>query len=232
MPTLELHRKSPLSPREHTLLPGGVELVTDEPGVIVRALPDLPLPELLQLTASLVRAVPDAKLVVKMEAGQQQYSLPAPIDAGPKDASPAVRSVIPPKRTFDDHGLAGDDPKNPWASVDAAPLDDARFEAVGARFHGHTLDSAGRERARALLQATAPLSLALGCRVARETGWRSAIQQVKRCLRHADARVRKEAVLAVGVLGGPALAVAVRPLLDDPNPEIQAAAQQALDGWA
>jgi hypothetical protein len=34
------------------------------------------------------------------------------------------------------------------------------------------------------------------------------------------------------VLGGPALAVAVRPLLDDPNPEIQAAAQQALDGWA
>jgi hypothetical protein len=207
-------------------------LITDEPGVLVRADLALPLPSLLQLAAALGRAVPDAKLIVKEDAGQSRYSLPPTPEAAPKTATAAQRALVPKKRTFDDHGLEEDDPDNPWSALDADPLTDARFEAVAAGFVDHSLDSVGRDRARALLRSTAPLELALGCRIARLTEWKSAVQPAKRCLRHGDTRVRLEAVQAVGALGGPALELAVRPLLDDTSPEVRAAAQVAVDGWA
>ncbi len=232
MPILELHRPQPLSRRERTLLPGGCKLVTDEPGVLVRADLPLPLPSLLQLSAAMGRAVPDARLVVKEDAGQSRYAVPPTPEAAPRQTTAAQRAVVPKTRPVDDHGLDEDDPDNPWSALDAAPLTAARFATVADGFAGHSLDSVGRDRTRGLLRATDPLELALGCRIARETGWRSAVQSAKRCLRHADSRVRLEAVQAVGALGGPALEVAVRPLLQDANPEIRAAAAAAVEGWA
>lgn len=231
MPTIELHRRASLTRRERTLLPGGCKLVTDEPGVLVRADHNLPLPALLKLAVAMGRAVADARFVVKDDAGTGFYTLPSAPEAAPKAAALEQRALVPKRRTFDDHGLSEDDPDNPWAALDREPLTAERYERVGRGFAGHSLDSAGRERTRTLLQSTTPLELALGCRISRETAWRSAVQPARKCLRHADTRVRLEAVRAVGSLGGPALEIAVRPLLDDPNPEIRAAAASAIEGW-
>ena len=82
-----------------------------------------------------------------------------------------------------------------------------------------------------MLRSTDPLELAAGCRIARVTEWRSMAQSIKRCVRHADTRVRLEAVMALSELGGPSMSLAVRPLLDDAAPEVRDAAEQAMAKW-
>lgn len=230
MPTLELRRSTPLTRRERTLLPGGLDYVEDEPPVRARIQLYVPLPKFVEVAIALARAVPDADIRVVEEAGsrpgqQAQDQLPA---SPPKDRTPdkAHRAMVPKKRTFDDHGLDEDDPDNPWSALDLSDIDRA-----AARFQGHKLDSNGRDRVRAMLRSTDPLELAVACRIARVTEWRSMSQTIKRCVRHADTRVKLEAVQALAALGGPAMALAVRPLLQDPAPEVRAAAQAALAHW-
>ena len=223
MPVLELRRDAPLSARERALLPGGCQPVTDEPGVLARARCVLPLPRLVQLAVAMGRAVVDAQLHVIEEVGTEQlYALPKEEPAPPKIADAAVQAAAE-RRTFDDHKLTADDPTNPWARLDLGDIDRA-----AARFAGHTLDGPGRERVRGLLRSTDPLELALGCRVAGATVWRSAVTQIKPCLRHADSRVRLEAVRAIGLLGGPAFSVQLRGMAQDPAPEVREAVAEAI----
>jgi HEAT repeat protein len=58
--------------------------------------------------------------------------------------------------------------------------------------------------------------------------WRSAVTQIKPCLRHADSRVRLEAVRAIGLLGGPAFSVQLRGMAQDPAPEVREAVAEAI----
>lgn len=223
MPILELRRDAPLSPRERALLPGGCLPVTDEPGVLARANSTVPLPRLIQLAVAMGRAVPDAQIGVIEEVGNEQlYSVAKEEPPPPKIADAAVQAAAP-RRTFDDHKLTADDPGNPWARLDLSDLDKA-----AARFVGHTLDGPGRERVRAYLRSTEPKELALGCRIAGLTVWRSAVTQIKPCLRHADSRVRLEAVRAIGLLGGPAFSVQLRGMAQDPAPEVREAVAEAI----
>lgn len=225
MPTIELRRASPLTRRERTLLPGGLDFIDDEPPVLARIQLYVPLPKFVEVAITLSRAVPDAEIRVIEEAGTPTSALPP---SPPKDrtSEAAHRALVPKKRTFDDHGLEEDDPDNPWSALDLSDIDQA-----AARFEGHKLDSSGRDRVRAMLRSTDPLELAAGCRIARVTEWRSMAQSIKRCVRHADTRVRLEAVMALSELGGPSMSLAVRPLLDDAAPEVRDAAEQAMAKW-
>ena len=223
MPILELRRGAPLSPRERALLPGGAEPVADEPGVLARANSTLPLPRLIQLAVAMGRAVPDAALHVEEERGAEAiYGVEKEAPAAPAAADPAV-AALATRKVFDDHQLSEADPANPWSKLDHSDIDQA-----AARFVGHTLDGPGRDRVRAMLRGTDPAEIALGCRVAGVTAWRSAVQQVKPCLRHADTRVRVEAARAVGLLGGPALSVQLRGMTEDTAPEVREAVAEAL----
>jgi len=226
MPTLELRRPTPLTRRERSLLPGGLDLIDDEPPVLARIQLFVPLPRFIEVAVALARAVPDAEVRVVEEAGAPATALPA---TPPKDrtSEKAHRALIPKKRTFDDHGMEEDDPDNPWSALDLSDVDKA-----AARFEGHKLDSNGRDRVRQMLRSTDPKELAAGCRIARVTAWRSMAQTIKRNVRHADTRVRLEAVQALAALGGPSMSLAVRPLLDDPAPEVREAAAAAMDVWA
>jgi hypothetical protein len=207
------------------LLPGGLDFIEDEPPLLARIQLYVPLPEFVEVAISLARAIPDAEVRVVEDAGAPTSELPP---SPPKDRSSeqAHRALIPKKRTFDDHGLEEDDPDNPWSALDLSNVDQA-----AARFEGHTLDSNGRDRVRRMLRSTSPDDLAAGCRIARVTGWRSMAQTIKRCVRHADTRVRLEAVMALTELGGPAMSIAVRPLLEDAAPEVREAARLAMDKW-
>ena len=225
MPTIELRRPSPLTRRERTLLPGGLDLIEDEPPVLARIQLYVPLPKFVEVAVQLSRAIPDAEIRVVEDAGTPTSTLPP---SPPKDraSEQAHRALVPKKRTFDDHGLEDDDPDNPWSALDLSDIDHAT-----ARFEGHKLDSNGRDRVRRMLRSTDPTELAAACRIARITEWRSMAQSIKRCARHADTRVRLEAVLALTELGGPSMSLAVRPLLDDAAPEVRAAAEQAMAKW-
>ncbi len=225
MPTIELLRPSPLTRRERTLLPGGLDLIEDEPPVLARIQLHVPLPRFVEVAVALARAVPDAQIRVVEEPGTQGMGLP-PSPVEEKKAEQRHAALVPPRRTFDDHGLDADDPNNPWSALDVSDIDRA-----AARFVGHSLDSNGRDRVRAMLQSTSPADIAAGCRIARVTQWRSMAQTIKKCVRHGDTRVRLEAVQALRELGGPGMAVAIRPLLTDSAPEVREAAEAALAAW-
>ena len=145
---------------------------------------------------------------------------PTQAAAGPnKGAAGATRSG--------DHSLVPSVPPvaagDPWSLLDAGKVEDA--ERV---FAHQGLTSQGRDRVRAMLRSTEPEDVALACRIARLTRWRSVVHNLRGLVRHADVRVRCDAVEAIGVLAGPALEPALRPLLQDPSPEVQAAAIAAI----
>ena len=116
MPTIELRRASPLTRRERTLLPGGLDFIDDEPPVLARIQLYVPLPKFVEVAVTLSRAVPDAEIRVIEEAGTPTSALPP---SPPKDrtSEAAHRALVPKKRTFDDHGLEEDDPDNPWSAL-------------------------------------------------------------------------------------------------------------------
>lgn len=113
-----------------------------------------------------------------------------------------------------------------WALAEAGDL-------VGAAraFEGLQLDPSGRDRVRDMLQSTQPSELAMGCLIARLTGWKSAVQNMRSLVRHADATVRLEAVRAVAALAGPVMTPVLRPAETDPNPEVRAVAIAAIELW-
>jgi hypothetical protein len=200
MPILLLSRPKPLTAVEARALPKGCEPVDGDGGVVARAEVDLPLGGLLGYAVAMGRAVPDALFSV-LEA---QVIAKPPADDAPSDG------VITET--------------NPWALVDARRLADA--ERVFAA--GNGLDAAGRDRCRLLLSAADSAEVALGCRIARVTNWKSIVVNLRPLLRHDHPAVRRDAVAAIGALAGPSMAAAVRPLLEDPDAEVKAAAKEAF----
>jgi hypothetical protein len=205
MTTLLLRRTSPLSVRELSQLPRGCVGVQGESDIIARATIKLPLPRLLSFAVAMGRAIPDARFESFEEA---EGELPPP---GPEAELPPAELEL------------AEEP-DPWALIAAGDYNGA--EAVLGR--RAALDPDGRDRVRALLGSTDPAEVALACRLARLTRWKSLAQNMRSLVQHADVRVRRDAVTAMGVLTGPAFVPVVRPLLQDPSPEVREAAAAAL----
>lgn len=201
MPVLLLSRPKPLTPAEVKALPKGCFPVDGGDGVVARAEIDLPLGGLLGYAVAMGRAVPDALFSV------EDVPVVHPVEVAPAAAPAEVITEA-----------------DPWALVDAGrPADAERVFAAG-----NGLDPAGRDRCRLLLASGDPHMVALGCRVARITNWKSIVVNLRPLLRHDHPAVRRDAVEAIGVLAGPSMAGAVRPLAADPDAEVKAAALTAL----
>jgi len=226
MPGFTLHRDHPLTEEEWSRLPGGAEVVTDKTDVVARADVDGPLLELLHFVAVLARAIPDARLVVRQTAAITDISAGIPqISAvntlpGVSDRRAALPDAVEPSAPPDPALLRED----PWDLMDRGEI-----ERAEQRFAmGYELDPAGRDRVRDMFNSTDPATCALGCRLAGYTNWKSFVMTLRRALEHADVRVRRDAVVAIGKLAGPALVPAIEDKLRDPSPEVQQAARAAL----
>lgn len=202
MPILELRRSSPLSAAEIARLPDRCRAVPEpaDDHVVARAEVDLPTAELARFAFALGQAVPDAELAVTEP--------PAQVDTPAEDTGEADDDI---------------DRNDPWALLDAGRIDEAE-----AAFDGFSLDMEGRDRVRRLYMSTDPKEIALGCRIAGLTGWKSMATNMRRSLNHADTRVRRDAAWAIGKLAGPALIPPLQRLLDDPSPEVREAASEAI----
>jgi hypothetical protein len=228
MPILLLSRPKALTVAEKKLLPKGCVATDGDGGVVARADVDLPLGGLLGYAFALGRAVPDAFFSVQdlpavAAPGAPDPEAPAarapaaPAPTAPAAALPAPASAPPPA----DDVITETDP---WKLVAAGQI--AQAERVFSA--GNGLDSAGRDRCRALLNSRTPEDAALGCRIARMTGWRSIVINLKPLLAHAHPEVRRDAAAAIGALAGPSMAAVLRPLLNDPDAEVKKAAGEAL----
>ncbi len=114
---------------------------------------------------------------------------------------------------------------DPWKLAAAG---DARAEGM---LTGQPLDATGRFRVQEMWASGDPKVVALGCRIARVTGWKSAVQGMRRLLTHPSPLVRTEVVLGMGELAGPSLTMAVRPLLTDSDEGVRVVAKKVLAGW-
>ena len=164
---------------------------------------DLPpaLPALVGTVVALARALPHAMFAV---------------EATPAEA--AVVAAAPPPADAD-----ATEPQGAWALLDAG-----RVDAALATFAVEGLDTAGRDRTRALVASTDPEQVALACRIAAAATWRSFVTPMRRLLEHGDVRVRTQAVRAIGALAGPSLHASLQRLSGDPSPEVRAAVTRAL----
>lgn len=198
MPVLLLSRPTPLTSAEVARLPRGCVATDGAGGVVARAEVDLPPGALLAFAVAMGRAVPDAAFAV-------QEGVVAPPPSPPPDAE-----------NITEH--------DPWKLVAAGRI--AEAEKVFAA--GLGLDAAGRDRVRSLWRSVDPEQAALGCRIARASAWKAAATDVRRLLSHAHPVVRREAAATLGEIAGPSLAMAVRPLVDDPDAEVREAARAAV----
>ncbi len=215
---LQLRRGRPLDMGEIGRLPNGCVAVSGDGDLIARAQVQLPTSQLVALAVAMARAIPDSRFEVEDPDGHsrsvspERFSspqLPAPVG----DAASGASAPPSPSRASG----------NPWSLLAAGKVSEAE-----AAFDGIPLDSGGRDRVRAMLRSTQPAKVAQGCRIARLTGWRSAVHNLRPHLRHADADVRLDAAQAIGALAGPAMEPALRPLLADPSPEVREATASAI----
>ena len=177
-------------------------MVRGEGDIVARAVVQAPLPQLLALAVKMGRAAPDARFELVEDGAVQEAANP---NLAPVEA-PSARS--------------------PW-ELFAAGEDEAAY----ALFDGQSLDPEGRDRVRAMIQGTQPQDIIRGCKVARITAWKSIVQNMRGLVRHADPRVRLEVARAMGALAGPVMGPVLRPLAEDPNAEVRAAAAAALKVW-
>jgi hypothetical protein len=106
------------------------------------------------------------------------------------------------------------------------------MSVVKEEFEGTSLDMDGRDRVRDMLRSNDPVQLALGCRICAATGWRTAAQNMRRLLGHEAQDVRVAAAEAIGRLAGPAMEHYLKPLVQDPNKAVRAAALTAISRLA
>jgi hypothetical protein len=223
MNVLLLSRPKVLTAAEIKALPKGCVATKGEGGVVARAEIDLPLGGLLGYAVAMGRAVPDALFSVE---GLHVVAASTPAPGAAPGASPGA-GIGAPAPTALAEGSGADEvitEADPWKLVAAGQL--AQAERVFAA--GNGLDSAGRERCRALFTDRDPERLALGCRIARVTAWKSIVVTLRPLLTHAHPSVRRDAATAIGALAGPSMAATLRPLLADPDAEVRAAATEGL----
>lgn len=225
MPTFVLHRATALTEEEWTRLPRGAEAVNDGTDMVARAEVDGPLLDLLVFTAALARAVPDGRLLIRLSAAIADVAAGAAattaLQTVQQDAGAEPPPVLEVVEAADDPALKREDP---WALLDRGDL--ARAERRFAM--GYELDMTGRDRVRELFNSTDPATSALGARLAGYTNWKSFVTTLRRAVDHADVRVRRDVVIAIGKLAGPAMVPALEDRLRDPSPEVQAAARDAI----
>ncbi|MDP2315353.1 MAG: HEAT repeat domain-containing protein [Pseudomonadota bacterium] len=226
MPILLLSRPRPLTPAEIRLLPKGCVATDGSAGVVARAEVDLPLAGLLGFAVAMGRAVPDAFFGVQETPPPANTGAPAP--EGTIVGSAATGGAAVPVPAAPPAALAPTDDviteTDGWKLVDAGQIPQAE-RVFGA---GNPLDAAGRDRCRRLHNSGDPEEVALGCRIARLTNWKSIVVNLRPLLKHAHPSVRRDAAEAIGALAGPSMAATVRPLLTDPDAEVKAAATAAL----
>jgi len=116
----------------------------------------------------------------------------------------------------------GPDPEDPWSMLDAGDRDAAK-----ALFLEKRLDSAGRDRVRALLGSDLPEEVVLGCEISRWGRW-SVPMVLRRLLSDPTPAVRQQAVMALGVSAGPSLQGSIQPLLSDDDALVREAAALAI----
>lgn len=205
MASLDILRSRPLGPAERARLPEGVTCLGGEGERVAHILAPEDPAALVALVLALARALPDCR-VLWVETALEPAAQSVPPPGAPPPPRPA--------------GAAAGDP---WKLVESGEV-----EAGLRLLSGTDLDGRGRDYVRSMLQDTDPARLALACRIARVTGWRSSVSNIRRLLDHGDKRVRLAAIEAVGALAGPGLVPALLRLSGDPNPEIQAAAAAAV----
>lgn len=219
MPILLLSRPRPLTAAETRLLPKGCTATDGGEGVVARAEVDLPLAGLLGYAVAMGRAVPDAFFGVQevpaVSTGAPPPGTPSAAEVAMNPAAPAAVAA-PAEEVITE--------ADPWKLVDAGKHAQAERVFGG----GNGLDPAGRERTRRLLTSGDPEEVALGCRISRLTQWRSIVVNLRPLLRHEHPSVRRDAAEAIGALAGPSMAATVRPLVNDPDAEVKAAAVAAL----
>ena len=146
-------------------------------------------------------------------------------------------------KTFPDAGFKAEEvalaPVPPPAEPAPAPPDPWKLAAQGdytaalPLLQGSSLDSAGRDRLRAMLNGSDNKAIVFACQAAIATSWRSIAISLRSLLSSPAPEVRIAAMEAMSNLAGPSLAPAVRPLLADPDPAVRTAAEAAMKklGW-
>ncbi|MCB9764852.1 MAG: hypothetical protein H6739_34065 [Alphaproteobacteria bacterium] len=213
MPTFVLRRDAPLTAEEAGRLPAAAT-TPDEPGVVARALVEAPIAELCAFAAQLARAVPDATFEVHVPAAQ------ATVAPGEAPTVASGEAALVPADQVDAAFMEQD----PWALLDRGDVATAlrRFEA------GYELDSEGRDRVFSLSRSGDPAEVALSVDVARLTGYKSFIMNIRRMAGHNDPRIREACAKAMGALGGNALLIPLERLGEDKVPAVRDAAKAAI----
>lgn len=241
MPIFTLRRATPLTEEEQSRLPPYCRVLSDGSDLVASAELDRGIGELLAFTVVLARAVPDARLIIEVPAVavdiaggaaapvvSQAYVAPVPAEAPAQDANaPTQAAASAPVQTLPAPASAPLDVRgmDPWAALDSG--DRALAERIFAS--GYELDMLGRDRTREMFNSTDPDTCALACRIVGYTNWKSFATSLRRVLDHGDVRVRRDAVTALGKLAGLVMLPAVEGLLNDPSPEVRAAAKGAAD---
>lgn len=221
MPTLRLHRYKPLTPSEIGRLPGGTVGVRGSDDVVARVEFEGSLDKLLLLTFRLGQAVPDAKL------SAEGLELLGTLGSAPAEASfEADEDTLIPDDAEGGSGGAGG-PALPSKDL-LTLLREGDEEGAAALIADKGLHPQEQGEVRRLFMSTDPEEVVVACTAARLAGHRTFAMNIRRHLKHADSRVRLAAAEALGALGGPSLVPALRGLLGDPNPDIQAAAEAAI----
>lgn len=163
---------------------------------------------------------PDVPVQAKPLATNPAGHAPAPAPWG-------RRSGTSPSAALPGAGTAAPPPAPPLARrwTRAAQGD---LSVVEEEFEGTGLDMQGRDRVRDMLRSDDPVVLAMGCRICAATNWRTAAQNMRQLLAHESRDVRAAAAEGIGRLAGPAMEHYLKPLLDDPDSSVRAAAQTAI----
>ena len=122
-----------------------------------------------------------------------------------------------------DGPLEGEVPADPWAALEAGRLD-----GIDDALRGASLDGDQRWIVQQLFRSSNPAEVALACRIALVTDWRTAVTHIRRLVDHDTAVVRQSVAAALGALAGPVVEPMLNRLSKDQDPGVREAAQDAL----
>lgn len=213
MPVFRVHRHAPLSPREISKLPNGAVGVRGSGDVVARMEAQGSLERLLSLAFHLGSAVPDGRLSV------DDARVDASADPTPEERAAEAAAAQEAREAAE---LAG--PEKDALTL----LREGDLEGATSALADKGLSSDEQGQVRRLMLSTDPSEVVVACQAARLASHKTYAMNIRRHLTHSDARVRLAAVEALGVLAGPSLVPALRPLVHDTNPDIKAAAEAAI----
>ncbi len=229
MARLVLTLSQPLGLADAAALPDGVVVDNTPQGARVTAELPSDLAAAVALTAGLARALPQAEVSVEGDAALVR-------SASARPAADASTGGATSEEAASEKAASGEAAAAPAAPAPAATAADDPWELVTQGRHdealaavsGGSLDSRGRDVVRELANSTDPAEVALACRIAAATDWRSFVSPMRRLLDHADSRVKIAAVEAIGMLGGPAMSWQLEKRAEGASPDLKAAIDAAV----